>query len=180
SREENCRLILTNLPRGITEKTLLDALSLHRPLGRVWGCRVAPAALGSKTTTADLIMFTERDAQKVFFLVNRGRLAIGGLNTIIRYNTAHPIVPERPLAPLSRSLVFRGPKEIVDVHRLYRFLSSKMKFQTQDVYVADVNEEERIVEWVFASYQGQAQVAKAILKHEYPNLILRYGEDPMA
>lgn len=84
------------------------------------------------------------------------------------------------MAPVSRSLVIRGPKDIVDVHGVYRFLSSKMKFQTQDVYVAEVNAEERVIEWVFGSYRGQAQTARIVLRTEYPKLIFRFGEDPMA
>lgn len=125
-------------------------------------------------------MFTREAAQNVFALVNGGHLSIGGLVVRIRYNTTRSFSPQVFPAYVSRVLVIKENKNIVDVHRLHHFLSRNMMFQTQDVYVVEANAEERIIEWVFGSYRAQAATARMALRSEYPQLMLRFGVDPMA
>ncbi|KAH7632796.1 hypothetical protein B0T09DRAFT_258943 [Sordaria sp. MPI-SDFR-AT-0083] len=108
-----------------------------------------------------------------------GYRSIDGLDLLQRRRPYKVSLHELPAAE-SRVLVIRGNREIVDVHHLHKFLCRNLEFKTQDVYVKDVNAEERTIEWVFCSYPPEAGKARACLMKEYPQLMVSFGVDPMA
>ncbi|KAL0465451.1 hypothetical protein QR685DRAFT_575965 [Neurospora intermedia] len=168
--DDNCALFLTNLPAGTTPKILLDALGIHAPFGRVHATSIAPPTDGRyKNACAKITMFLREEAVRVFQFIAGGNLRIAG----------RTIAVDLPHSA-SRVLEILGPIEVVDIHRLSRFLGANIKFDTQDVTTVCEDKDERLLRWTFCSFRAQAQVARKALGAEWPGLHIRWGIDPMA
>ncbi|KAK3328150.1 hypothetical protein B0T19DRAFT_423805 [Cercophora scortea] len=124
-------------------------------------------------------MFTRAGAQRLLNLCNDNQLVIGG--NVVRCVWNRILSPEfAGDAHLSRVLQITGPQEVVNVERLEALFLTKFAYETQNVSIlSDVNGT-RVMEWQFGSYRAQAEVAKLILKREWPGLVIRFGPDPCA
>ncbi|KAK3403395.1 hypothetical protein B0T20DRAFT_25561 [Sordaria brevicollis] len=179
SQDQNCSLFLTNIPTGITEKILLDAIGIHAPFGRVFATSVAPPENAYHPTgSAKIAMFDWESAVALFDFINAGNLKIAGRTIQVVWNNNRSPVQNLP-DYLSRVLEILGPVEVVNYHRLNQFLEANIRFQTQDVTIVREDAEVRLIRWTFCSFRAQAQVARKALDHEWPGLQIRWGIDPM-
>ncbi|KAK3351112.1 hypothetical protein B0H65DRAFT_568069 [Neurospora tetraspora] len=179
--DDNCALFLTNLPAGTTPKILLDALGIHAPFGRVYATSIAPPTDGRHSSAcAKIAMFTRQDAVCLFQFIAARNLKIAGRTIAVVWNSNRS-APQTDLPhSASRVLEIHGPVEVVDIHRLTRFLESNIKFDTQDITVVREDKHERRIRWTFGSFRAQAQVARKALRAEWPGLHIRWGIDPMS
>ncbi|KAK3501418.1 hypothetical protein B0T13DRAFT_525571 [Neurospora crassa] len=179
--DDNCALFLTNLPAGTTPKILLDALGIHAPFGRVYATSIAPPTDGRyKSACAKITMFFREEAVHVFQFITGGNLKIARRIIAVVWNSNRS-APQTDLPhSASRVLEILGPIEVVDIHRLSRFLGANIRFDTQDVTTVREDKDERLLRWTFCSFRAQAQVARKALRAEWPGLHIRWGIDPMA
>ncbi|KAK3685263.1 hypothetical protein B0T22DRAFT_492216 [Podospora appendiculata] len=180
-REESCSLFLTNLPKGTTVATLLNHICEFAPIGKIYATHVsdADAVLGYQHAAAKVIMFTRAGAQRLLNLCNDNQLVIGG--NVIRGVWNRILSPEfAGDAHLSRVLQITGPQEVVNLERLEALFRSKFDYELQSVFFVSEVDDTRVMEWQFGSYRAQAEVAKLILKREWPGLVIRFGTDPCA
>ncbi|KAJ4416733.1 hypothetical protein N0V85_002148 [Neurospora sp. IMI 360204] len=99
-------------------------------------------------------------AVALFNFVNARNLVIAGRTINVTWNNNRtPVQTDLP-STASRVLEILGPVEVVNFHRLSRFLEANIVFQTQDVTVA--------------------QVARKALRAEWPGLHIRWETDPMS
>lgn len=122
SEDQNCAVFLTNLPRGITEKILLDALGIHAPFGRVFATSVTqPEDLRHATACGKVVMFDRESAVALYNFVHAGRLIISGRTINVIWNINRSPVQKLPEVT-SRVLEILGPLEVVNIHRLCQYL----------------------------------------------------------
>lgn len=180
--DQNCAVFLTNIPNGVNEKILLDALGIHAPFGRVYATSVTSPAHGSifHMACANITMFDRESAVALYDFVRSRRLVIAGRTIDVAWNKNRSPTQSKIPKSASRVVEILGPVEVVDYHRLSEFLQKNILFQTQDVTVIREDDKERLIKWTFCSYRAQAEVARQALRRQWPGLHIRWGIDSMS
>jgi hypothetical protein len=185
---QNCSLYITNLPATTTVKILLQALTRHGPFDRIYACHVTPPKQtpGFRTATAKLTTFTRGGAERLLAFINQRRLILGTLTADATWNRRFTPPPPQLPPDVTRVLIIRGPRDIVNGDALAAFFRAPphgLRFHTQGVFFTDTAAAaERTMGWQFGSYPGQAEAARrALLCGRWAGLVeVEFGRDPCA
>lgn len=154
----NCALWITGLPKDITYRELLNNIT---NVDRVWQTVINPPHPDYRTVAATLAFCSPEGARD---FLNRctqknGGFAVRNYRATVRYNNRRQ--ETRPDIPPdhTRVIVIEGPRKMVNTEFLWAYFSSHFVFETDEVITWVAGEYVNVLEWRFASYRLQAQVA---------------------
>lgn len=188
TENRNCSIDIYDLPSGTTAPMVLQAIAKHRPVGEVYDSLVVETQGpdGKKFCLARIRFKMPYSASRLFQIGNQP-----GQGLYVQNNEKATVVftprpsPSTGNEEGTRVVIFRGPKEIVDLDNLRKVWKSKFIHQhTEKIVEGPVDEDGiREVEWTFCSFYWTSEVAHSLFNCEYRNhkdCSVRYGKDPCA
>ncbi|KAG8162253.1 hypothetical protein KVR01_008018 [Diaporthe batatas] len=171
SQNRNCGVTIWNLPKNTTEPMIIEAITAHSPIGKVYACdvyvipgpnNVPPAMavasvrfMGAESATRLVLIGNDPDPEKGIF--------VKGQRAKIRLACHHQ--PAYLSEPASRVVIFRGPRAIVNPVAL-RKLWGTME-QTEKLIIGKVEKGICEIEWRFCAYAYNAEPAFHIFQDLY-------------
>ncbi|KAI1777468.1 hypothetical protein F4818DRAFT_439822 [Hypoxylon cercidicola] len=151
---QNCSLHIGNLPPDCTISDLLGSI---RDIGKVYASNIRPPTNEYHTAAAKLV-FWDRDAVDRFLkLASEGKFTVGRYVPIVRMNNHRAAAQSQSI--LSRVLLIRGPRQIVEQSYLENFFRKLFRYDLETVVVVDRSEFFTKLEFRFSSYRCQASNA---------------------
>ncbi|KAI3395057.1 hypothetical protein diail_1814 [Diaporthe ilicicola] len=181
----NCAVQIWGMPDGSTESKVLEAITKHKPVGKIFACDVyvipGPNNVPPAMSVAVVRFMRPESATRLVQIGNdptRG-VYVGGQKAKI--SLAARAKPACLKEPASRVVVFRGPRAVVNpiaLRRLWGF-----KEQTDRIIVGKVENGVCELEWRFCSFDYNAEPAFVVFNELYgkrEDCSVEYGVDPCA
>lgn len=187
SANRNCAVTIWNLPGGTTEAMIIEAITAHKPIGKVYACDVyvipGPDNIPPAMTVATVRFMLPESATRLVLIGNRPEhdqgIFVKGKRAKI--TLSHRAQPAYLQEPASRVVIFRGPRNIVNPMALRKLWG--IKEQTERLIMGKVEKGMCEIEWRFCSFAFNAEPAFAVFENAYGNrkdCSVRYGVDPCA
>lgn len=187
STNKNCAVAIWNLPNNTTEPMIIEAITAHKPIGKVYACdvyvipgpnNVPPAMpvavvrfMQPHSATRLVQIGNDPDPEKGIFV--KGKRA--------KITLSHRSQPAYLSEPASRVVIFRGPRDIVNPTALRKLWG--IKEQTERLIVGKADKGICEIEWRFCAYAYNAEPAFCVFENVYgkrEDCSVRYGVDPCA
>ncbi|KAI1498381.1 hypothetical protein F5X99DRAFT_412186 [Biscogniauxia marginata] len=161
----------------------MDVFNTLPRVGKVKSCWVnRPDEEHPTTSSIKLVFFTHEAAQQLLDRASEWKIKGAGLYLVWDRNKVSP----EDGTGISRVLRITGPSNFVNYESLTAYFDTKLRYQTQKVgivYAGATGLSQ--IDWYFASYTNQAQVACMALERERPDMRgnsdgvrLEYRPDP--
>ncbi|POS77027.1 hypothetical protein DHEL01_v204582 [Diaporthe helianthi] len=185
SANRNCSVTIWNLPNNTTEPLIIEAITAHKPIGKVYACDVYvipgpnnnPPAMPVATVrfmqpeSATRLVLIGNDPQKGIFV--KGKQA--------KITLSQRAQPAYLTEPASRVVIFRGPRAIYNPMALRKLWG--IKEQTEKLVIGKVEKGICEIEWRFCAFAWNAEPAFCVFEKVYgkrKDCSVRYGVDPCA
>ncbi|KAK0707234.1 hypothetical protein B0T21DRAFT_298680 [Apiosordaria backusii] len=179
---ENASLFLTNLPLFYSERKLILALLPHGPFDRIYATSVTPPGVGHNGSSAKVVTFTRRGAERLYAFIVSGQFIVDGRRVRCVWNSIKQRAPNAAQY-LSRVMIIRVQKAVLDEKRLIKLLNHNLVYQLeQDPKFTPAQDDSDItqIEVRFCSFRAQAEAFRILLASEVPEAKVRFGIDPLA
>lgn len=172
---ESCSVYLTGLPPNCTINMLLSPI---RGVGKIFQSSTTPPN-GRHATSAAKIVFWQREALDRFAaLCQAGRYVVASYRPRLTMNRIR--VASQKESPASRVVQVEGPSHTVTRESLEWLFSRCFYYDLDDVVVLPSAVGRTRIEFRFASYRCQAEVAYRLLKNDAGLVRVFWGADPCA
>lgn len=185
SANRNCAVTIWNLPDGVTEPMIIEAIAAHKPIGSIYTCDVyvipGPNNIPPAMPVASVRFMRPESATHLVLIGNTPEQGIQVKGKRAKITLAHRPQPAYLKEPASRVVFFRGPRAIVNpiaLRKLWGF-----KEQTERLIIGKVENGICEIEWRFCSYAYNAEPAFCVFENVYgkrEDCSVRYGVDPCA
>ncbi|KAI1762172.1 hypothetical protein GGR53DRAFT_468566 [Hypoxylon sp. FL1150] len=174
---ENVNLWIVNIPKEIDHHEFLGCI---RNTGKVRSLVLHPP-VGKHTNKAAALSFIRRDSAVKFLADCRsGKINMRGMKLYATWNRNR--VREPADDTVSRVLMIEGDAKLVNQKHLNEFFAEKVAYDIDEIIEHGRKEGSDAarctIEYRFASWRGQAQLALMALRTERQSLTVEYGKDP--
>ncbi|KAL1870720.1 hypothetical protein Daus18300_005040 [Diaporthe australafricana] len=182
----NCAVTIWNMPDGTTEANLLEAITAHKPVGKIYACDVyvipGPNNVPPAMSVA-IVQFMRPESATRLLQIGADPaqcLDVGGKKARMELS-ARPKLAYLLQPDASRVIIFRGPRAIVNpvaLRKLWGF-----KEQTERIVVRKMEDGKCELEWRFCSFGYNAEPALVVFNELYgkrKGCSAEYGVDPCA
>ncbi|KAM0327937.1 hypothetical protein ACHAQA_005336 [Verticillium albo-atrum] len=185
----NTAVWLTGLPPDTTVASLLGAIALVGPIGKISATFVdgPDAEKGHPNAAATIIFWDRQGALRLKDAITKGRLTFPSSQVvddrprILRFQWNRVKSAPRQDSVSSRVLVITGAHAIVNEAVLSEFFRSKLPYDTEFVHTTHVAKRSTTLTWGFGSFPGQSLAAIIVLRQEFGKYVqTRFGCDPCA
>jgi hypothetical protein len=185
SANRNCAVTIWNLPDGVTEPMIIEAIATHKPIGKIYACDVyvipGPNNVPAAMPVASVRFMKPESATRLVLIGNNPQQGIHVKGKRAKITLSHRPQPAYLQEPASRVVLFRGPRSIVNPAVLRKLWG--IKEQTDRLIVGKVERGICEIEWRFCSYAYNAEPAYVAFENVYggrEDCSVRYGIDPCA